>query len=88
MESVTSDRGGRPVRAGTRVRLLEIASFLKRDLPGDEVRELEAMVGEIFDVHEVDEDGKAWIEKTWQDGQGGLHSHSLALAAHEMEVVA
>lgn len=86
MERVASDRTGRPVRMGTRVRLLHIAPFLKRDLPVDEVHELEAMVGEVFDVYEVDEDGRAWIEKEWRDGDG-LRSHSLALASHEMEVV-
>jgi hypothetical protein len=86
MEMVARDRAGRPVGVGTRVRLLGIAPFLKRDLPRDEVRELEAMVGEIFEVYEVDEDGWAWIEKEWRDGDG-LHSHSLGLAPHEMEVV-
>ena len=43
------------------------------------------MVGEVFEVYEIDEHGSAWIEKQW-DRQGGLRTHSLALAVHEMEV--
>jgi hypothetical protein len=67
--------------------LLGIAPFLTRDLPVDEVHELEAMVGEVFEVYEVDDDGTAWIEKEWRDEDGGYRSHSLALAANEIEVV-
>lgn len=82
-----SDRRGRPVNVGTRVRVLEIAAFLKRDLPPDEWQELETMLGEVFEVYEIDEYGSAWVEKVWDDGDGRIHSHSLALASHEMEVV-
>jgi len=45
------------------------------------------MVGEVFEVYEIDEHGGAWIEKWWRDGDDVSHSHSLALAPHEMEVV-
>jgi hypothetical protein len=81
-----SDRNGQPVTVGTRVRVLEIAPFLKRDLPDDEWMDLQSMVGEVFEVYEVDEDGAAWVEKVWDDGEGGSRSHSLALDSHEMEV--
>ena len=82
-----NDRNGRPVGVGTRVRVLGLAPFLKRDLPPSEWRELETMVGEIFEVYEIDEHGAAWVEKVWHDGDGEHHSHSLALESHEMEVV-
>jgi len=44
------------------------------------------MVGETFEVYEIDEYGSAWMEKVWTQ-PGGLRTHSLALASHEMEVV-
>ena len=44
------------------------------------------MVGEVFEIIEIDEYGSAWVEKVWPDADGGSHSHSLALASHEMEI--
>ncbi len=45
------------------------------------------MIGEVFEVYEIDEWGSAWVEKSWRtDGQES-RSHSLALDALEMEVV-
>ena len=45
------------------------------------------MVGEVFEVREIDEFGSAWVEKWWHDADGQSHNHSLALASHEMEIV-
>jgi hypothetical protein len=84
---VASDRLGRPVNVGTKVRVLEVGQALKQDLPPEEWQELETMIGEVFEVYEVDEYGSAWVEKLWHDGDGLSHSHSLALSPHEMEVV-
>jgi hypothetical protein len=82
-----SDRNGRPVVVGTRVRVLVVARFLKRAVPTEEWRDLETMVGEVFEVYEVDESGSCWVQKVWDDGDGQSHSHSLALESSEMEVV-
>jgi hypothetical protein len=45
------------------------------------------MVGGIFEVSEIDEHGRAWIEQWFDDPDGGRLSHSVALESHEMEVV-
>ena len=66
------------------MRVLEIPEFLKRDLPADEWNDLVTMVGEVFEVYEIDQYGSAWVEKVWTGD--GLSSHSIALASHEMEV--
>ena len=83
---MTSDRYGKPVNIGTKVRIIELAQFLKRDLPPDEWARLWGMVGGVFEVSEIDEHGRAWIEQWFDDPDGGRSSHSVALEAHEMEV--
>jgi hypothetical protein len=75
------------VTVGTKVRVLGISDSLRRDLPAEEWRDLKTMVGEVFEVYEIDEYGAAWVEKWWHDSDGQSHSHSLALDSHEMEVV-
>ena len=84
---MTSDCKGRPVEVGTKVRVLELPDWLRRDLPPEGWTDLSTMVGEVFEIIEIDEYGSAWVEKVWPDADGGSHSHSLALASHEMEIV-
>ena len=81
------DCKGQPVVAGTRVRVLEVAESVTEDLPADERLELHAMIGATFRVSEVDEHGAAWVEtRLVRKADGYLHSHSLGLDPHEMEV--
>ena len=82
----TIDRLGRPVVVGARVRVIEIAKSVTRDLPADEQRDLQSMLGNVFEVYEVDEHGAAWVEKLWPEGKGRERSHSLGLDPHEMEL--
>jgi hypothetical protein len=84
---MATDRHGAPVTVGTRVRVVEIASFLERDLPSDEWQDLKTIVGEVFEVYEIDEYDGAWVEKIWTQEDGAERSHSYSLASHEMEVV-
>jgi len=84
---VANDCNGRSVSVGTRVRVLKIASALKRELPADEWMDLQSMVGDVFEVYEIDEHGSAWVEKSWDEGNGQSRRHSLALDSDEMEVV-
>jgi hypothetical protein len=83
---VASDCKGRPVEVGTKVRVLELPQFLKRDLPTEEWNDLVTMVGEVFVVYEIDQYGRAWVEKVWNTGDSESHRHSIALDSHEMEV--
>ena len=76
------------MRVGTRVRVIEIADSLRDRLASNEWSELQTMLGEVFEVYEVDEYGWAWVEKQWLTESGDCdYSHCLALASHEMEVV-
>jgi hypothetical protein len=72
------DRNGNVVQVGTRVRVVSLSGKWLDELPGDEKDEVLSMIGEVFEVEEIDEYGQPWVRK---------RSHSLALAACEMEVV-
>jgi hypothetical protein len=83
-----SDRHGNIVGVGTRIRLVGLAGQWLEDLPPDEKPAVLSMIGETFEVEEIDEYGQAWVRKSWFDSNGGAcSSHSIGLAAHEMEVV-
>src|SRR5438128_6149921 len=58
----TVDCKGQPVAAGTRVRVLEVAESVMKDLPAEECQELQAMIGATFRVSAVDEHGAAWVD--------------------------
>ena len=46
------------------------------------------MVGEVFEVYELDEWGQAWVSKSWFREDGGWgRGHSMGLDSHEMERV-
>ena len=82
------DCRGIRVEVGTRVRVLRISAFLERDLPPDEWTRLQAMVGEVFEVDEIDEYGQPWVSKSFPSPPGTHLGHSLALEPDEMEYVA
>src|SRR5258708_22497388 len=83
-----TDRNGRTVGVGTRVRVLEVTQALRESVSPDEWDELQTMVGQVFEVYEIDEYDSAWVEKQWLTENGEYsHGHFLALDPHEMEVV-
>ena len=46
------------------------------------------MIGEIFEIEEIDEYGHPWIRKSWpNEEEGTCNSHSIALEPNEMEVI-
>ena len=81
------DRNGKPVVVGTRVRLLTLSGTWLEDLPQQERIDVTSMIGGVFTVKEIDAYGSAWIERSWDDGNGVRRRHSIALDPHEMEIV-
>ncbi len=89
MKSPPRDKAGRIVRVGDRVRLLTLTGNWLDELPDDEIDDVRSMMGEVFEIEEIDEYGQPWIRKSWPDlEEGKCHSHSIALESHEMERVA
>lgn len=82
------DRNGKAVRVGARVRLLSLSGNWINEIPADEKSDVLTMIGEIFEVEEIDKYGQPWIRKSWPDDkEGRCHSHSIALEAKEIELV-
>ena len=47
-----------------------------------------SMIGEVFEVYEIDEYGSPWVGKGWNSENGETYrGHHLALEPAEMEVV-
>lgn len=86
-KTTINDRIGRPVRVGTRVRVLAIPPGVTDRLEPGEVERVQSMVGEELEVDDIDEHGCAWVTKWWGEGTESPEAHSLALSAQEMEVV-
>jgi hypothetical protein len=84
MKASVLDRHGRPVGVGTRVRVLSVPASLMSSLPPEEQEQLASMVGDVFEVYEI-EGHAAWVEKVWRTSDGE-ESHALALAPDEMEL--
>lgn len=82
------DKAGNIVRVGARVRLLSLSGEWLDGLPADERQDVHSMIGGIFEVKEIDEYGRPWIEKWWPgDRSGTCRGHSVALDSSEMELV-
>ncbi len=82
------DKDGHPVAVGSRVRLLGLSGQWLDDLPADEKTDVMSMIGEVFEIEEVDAYGHPWVRKSWpNDAEGTCHSHSIALEAQEMKLV-
>jgi hypothetical protein len=56
--SSVTDRRGHAVTVGSRVRVLAIPPSWAHTLPPEEWADLQTMVGEAFDVYEIDEWGQ------------------------------
>jgi hypothetical protein len=85
VEALPKDKYGNIVRVGARVRLLGLSG----KWPQEEQRDVLSMIGETFEIEEIDEYGHPWVRKAWpNEGEGICHSHSIAVEPHEIELVA
>ena len=76
------------MHVGSRVRLLSLSGNWLEELPHEEKQDVLSMIGEVFEVEEIDEYGHPWVRKSWpNETEGKCHSHSIALEPQEMELV-
>jgi hypothetical protein len=89
LQQPAKDKNGNTVLVGSHVRLLSLSGNWLDELPPDEKTSVLSMIGEVFEVEEIDEYGHPWVSKLWpNEQQETCRSHSIALEAHEMELVA
>jgi hypothetical protein len=70
------------------VRLLGLSGKWLDELPSEEKPRVLSMIGEVFEVEEIDEYGQPWVRKSWpNEEEGTCCSHSIALESQEMELV-
>ena len=74
------------MRVGTKVKVLALPSGVAERLEPDEAPHVRSMVGEVFEVDDIDEHGFAWVTKWWKTGPDSHDAQSLALSAQEMEI--
>ncbi len=91
MNVQSCDKNGAEVRVGTKVRLLYLQKGEWFDhLPDDEKDDLRSMVGEVFEVEEINQYGKPEITKWWhEENEDERRSmcHSLYLEPEQIEIV-
>ena len=80
-----TDIDGAKVRLGDIVRVLAIASSI--ELEKDEVEKVNSMVGEEFEVDEIDEYGCAWVTKWWRTTENESEAHGISLTSQQMKLV-
>jgi hypothetical protein len=86
--ALPKDRNGRDVSVGARVRVVTFSDAFIDSLPDDEKDDVRSMIGEVFEVYEIDEYGSPWVGKGWHSEDGGTYrGHHVALDSTEMEVV-
>jgi hypothetical protein len=86
-EKATKDHTGNPIRVGDSIRLLTLELSMFAASTDEEKEDIGSMIGETFEIEEIDENGDAWITKWWERGDGELESHSLRIVPAEMERV-
>ena len=85
MEKCATDRNGAAVRVGDHVRVVHIPVDVYPT--AEEAPYVNSMLGEIFEVEDIDPLGCAEVTKWWKLDDSHSMSHSLNLAPGEIELV-
>jgi hypothetical protein len=81
-----TDIQGNDVCVGSLVRVLSLDPNDFRHLDEQALSEVMSMVGEVFEVYEIDKYGQAWVTKEWWSSESDVMSHSVGLSLGKMEV--
>ena len=78
MEQPT-DRNGKQLTIGARVRLLHLSGNWLDELPPEEAKDVNSMIGEVFEIEEIDEYGRCGLVNR---GQTRLKAHVIRIQLH------
>ena len=70
---------------GDTVKVLAIDTSIK--LEKNELEKVTSMVGEEFEVDEIDEHGCAWVTKWWHTTESESEAHAISLTSQQMKLV-
>lgn len=80
-----TDIDGSKVRLGDTVKVLAIDPSI--ELEKDEQEKVKSMIGEEFEVDEIDEHGCAWVTKWWHATENESEAHGISLTSQQMKLV-
>ncbi|MEW6585494.1 MAG: hypothetical protein AB1442_07745 [Nitrospirota bacterium] len=80
------DRNGNKVHIGSMVKVLSIPEWLLKNQSEEDAHRLNKMVGQVFEIYEIDEYGGAWVQMWFEGTNSEKISHSLSLDREEMEL--
>jgi len=80
-----TDIDGSKVRLGDTVKVLAIDPSIK--LEKEELEKVNSMIGEEFEVDEIDEHGCAWVTKWWHTTENESEAHGISLTSQQMKLV-
>ncbi|MCB1681993.1 MAG: hypothetical protein KDI65_08665 [Alphaproteobacteria bacterium] len=87
MSEFPKDRNGKTLKVGSKVKVIKLDENLFLNLPADEIENLKSMIGEVFEIKELEGQRGGWIEKWWYFSDGRSMGHEISLAGHELELV-
>lgn len=65
------DRNGNLASVGRLVRIVKLRGRWVEELPPDERARVQSMIGQIFEVEEIDEYGQPWVRMSWPNEEEG-----------------
>lgn len=81
------DCKNQPVALGDIVRVVTLDKKFIKSFPADERILIESMIGNLFKVMAIDEEGQPCVMREWHDEKGIMQTHVIALDPEEMEKI-
>ncbi len=81
------DVKGKKVLLGSFVRVLNLDEKIYDDIPQEEIEYIRSMIGEVFEIEEIDNYSQPWVTKWWLFDNGSSRCHSIPLRSQDMEVI-
>jgi hypothetical protein len=75
------------VELGDIVRVITLSKQFIKSFPADERILIESMVGNLFKIMAIDEEGQPCVMREWHDEKGIMQTHVIALDPEEMEKI-
>jgi hypothetical protein len=72
---------------GDIVRVMTLSKQFIKSFPADERILIESMIGNLFKIIALDEEGQACVMREWHDENGQAQTHVIALDPEEMQKI-